>query len=287
MQVLGSLTKSSVGSKRLTSLADTWCSCRFPGGRTSKLLEATWGCSWKSRNGGCGMHSSRVSNFCYPCSRVPWCVTGHAQYGYGYGLGKLGPVAYQNLWTPRPIFLLASRSAFWVGSPKELCWAIFSLVLLATVHVPAEAIVTLVPSSISGPFCAFSMSESIDFRVCEFIFSSIISCCLSSDLVLILVLEKNSWSYSVQNSNVIDLIALQVLVISTYIMVFFATVTQADSDSWAAARNPKHLAGMWVSMKQDSVVCAWNMWMDALFLQHFPWNTCHVSFLLVVLDSKC
>jgi len=25
-----------------------------------------------------------------------------------------------------------------------------------------------------------------------------------------------------------------VLVISTYIMVFFATVTQADSDSWAA-----------------------------------------------------
>ena len=64
------------------------------------------------------------------------------------------------------------------------------------------------------------MSESIDFRVCEFIFSSIISCCLSSDLVLILVLEKNSWSYSVQNSNVIDLIALQVLVISTYIMIY-------------------------------------------------------------------
>eukprot|EP00434_Breviolum_minutum_P042146 symbB.v1.2.037498.t2/scaffold5556.1/size26356/3 len=27
-----------------------------------------------------------------------------------------GPVAYQNLWTPRPIFLLASRSAFWVHS---------------------------------------------------------------------------------------------------------------------------------------------------------------------------
>ena len=88
------------------------------------------------------------------------------------------------------------------------------------------------------------MSEAIDFRVCEFIFSSIISCCLSSDLVLILVLEKNLWSYSVQNSNVIDLIALQVLVISTYIMMVFATVTQADSDSWAAARNPKHLARM-------------------------------------------
>ena len=40
---------------------------------------------------------------------------------------------------------------------------------------------------------------------------------------------------------------VQVLVISTYIiMVFFATVTQADSDAWAAARGPgRQQRGLW------------------------------------------
>ena len=103
------------------------------------------------------------------------------------------------------------------------------------------------------------------------IFSSIISCCLSSNLILVYTREV----ILSKNAIVVDLIArLQVLVISTYIiMVFFATVTQADSDSWAAARNPKHLAGVSVSVNEAGL-CRLGLkyvhgCMDALFLIRF------------------
>ena len=137
---------------RLPSLTDT-------GGRTSKLLEATWGCSWKSRNGGCGMlFSGSLGTVLVFLIYASWTAKQHQPHIFGTNI----QIAYQ--WSiheivtfqkslHRSVHIRQSQlSGVPSRSPEELCRAIFSLVLLATVNVPAEAIVTLVPSSISGHF---------------------------------------------------------------------------------------------------------------------------------------